>query len=196
MTNNSKPNRRILSVSTALAAVTLVILGCAGSPHTSVKHDQNPVAASTPTTDSSPTQNDSSSDTLGLSLGQTVAVTDDDGNSMEVTVNGAKWKTKACSAYADNPGPGKAYLIVEVTAKATKGDFDINPFDFNVVNAAGDEAETGIFSDCAKPDLAAKTLHSGRQAHGFVAFELKRANVEVEYSAGLSDVDASWKVTG
>src|SRR5262249_16466565 len=127
--------RPTMKVSIALGAAVLVILGCAGSPHANVAHNANPGSASAPA--STPKQDDSSSETLGLKLGQTITMTDSDGNSIDVTVNSATWKTKACSAYASNPGPGKAFLVIEVTAKATKGDFDINPFDFNAVDSNG-----------------------------------------------------------
>jgi hypothetical protein len=131
-----------------------------------------------------------------LTPGQSIVVTDSSGT-MSVTVNSVKYRTTGCTSDdlgLSNPDAGNAYIVIEVTYNVTKGTGSYNPFDWSVVDGAGNESsDLGFFAGC-KPDLSSGNNLSGKR-HGLVVIEVPKAvtHGQVVYSPGFQDSTASWK---
>jgi hypothetical protein len=153
-----------------------------------------------PTTPSTPTSvatGGATGNTENLPVGQTVNFNDGQGNSMNVTVNKVTYQTKGCGSNdlgLSDPQKGDAYVVIEVTYEVVKGTGSYNPFDWSVVDTAGNESgDPGIFADC-KPELdSSNSLHGKR--HGLVVIEVKAGvkHGQAIYTRGFSDTGATWK---
>jgi hypothetical protein len=131
-----------------------------------------------------------------LTPGQSIEVTDGRGTTT-VTVNSVKYRTTGCTAddlHLSDPQAGNAYIVIEVTYDVTRGTGSYNPFDWSVVDNAGDEStDPGFFAGC-KPDLSSGNNLQGKR-HGLVVVEVPKSvtHGQVVYSPGFQDATASWK---
>lgn len=192
-------------------AVTVVSISSGKKNTAGPSPTTTPIATSTgttepsapPTTDLTPTTTPSAGstppatgNTQGLKLGSATVVSDDSGNSMNVTVNKISYRTTGCDTGDFNisdPDTGDAYVVIDVTYAVTKGVGSYNPFDWSVVDKAGNQSDNlAIFADC-KPELdSSNNLHGTRR--GLVVVEVKKnvTHGQAIYSTNLGETTASW----
>lgn len=181
-----RPVRGYLLAGAVIVALIVGLLGwqflspqLAGQPTVSASASAPPSVAASPTGTPQPTvvrtspatQPTSSAPVTGGGVGQPVEFTTT-GGSGTVSVTGAAW--------ADNgilePDEGSAYLILNVTFEGVSGAISTGPF-FTSVTDADDQTHLMTIGASLDQQLAMRTLQSGEQNSGQVAFELPRGPV-------------------
>jgi hypothetical protein len=203
--------RRSVKFAPFIAGVALLALttGCGTIPSTSVEVAAGVTTASSPTPDlpiddtvvqeaepdvaEEPAAEEPSLTELKLGAGITVTSTDeDDPSEMAVTVISKKSSTRALSEYGDRPKG--AFVGFLVKYECTLGSCDYNPYDFTLRNEAGEEFDKSY--ENFDPDLNSGKLRKGRNALGYVTYEIKPGKYYLEYSSSLlTENSASWNVT-
>jgi hypothetical protein len=109
-----------------------------------------------------------------FAAGEVITVTSDDEDWAEVTVTKVREVKKYDGEYNldDRPAKGNIYIEAFLTYTALDNGVDYNPFDWQVF-ADGVAADDFTYvSYGPKPELASGTLPKGRQASGWVVYEV------------------------
>ena len=124
-----------------------------------------------------------------VKVGAQVPFTDHKGDAGVATLHSAEWVTT--NELGDSPKHG-AYLLLDVSVKATKGEpTGTNPFDWEVKDADGRGYQQTVSG--FEPRLQASGIEPGETARGYVLYDLPKGPVTVR----LIDFDgavAAWAV--
>jgi hypothetical protein len=147
-----------------------------------------PFPSDLPSLPAAPTQ-----ETEDLKPGQTLVVTSDEGDEVEVTVSAPR-NRKDCGAYS-KPKSG-AYLIVDVTVQVTKGRGTISPYDFTFLlpDSTTTDAAGGRVTDCGKDLDYGNNMRAGTKRSGQLVFDVKPAKGQIVYKTRSREIAGSWKI--
>ncbi len=182
-----------------IAAVTLVVAGCSYDAAAVRITPAPPVTATREPGTAGPSG--SARPSRSSALPSDGPVTYASGDVIKVTHDGAPWATilvgkvkivaryKSGSGYFDDvPAKGNVYLQAYVTYTALTDGVSYNPYDWQVF-AGGTAVDNSAFvSYGPSPDLGSGTLPKGREAVGWVVYEVPKAGeVVMSYSGSLFD---------
>ena len=191
-------NIRLAIVSVAAVAA---LAACGGGTEMTAKSP----SASSSTASSSPSPSSSSSTTndttqpedadaddaedaiKSFAVGDTATVTQGDEDAATILVTKAVKTRTPEMDYADKPENGR-FLVATMTVKNVGTEpFDINPYDFYVVDGEGNHYDYGdgnVFGAIDGKEIHAVTLNKGEKVTGRVAFDIPNKAVNLVYAPG------------
>lgn len=178
-----------------VAALGLAVSGCAAST-TATKAPEKPGAPTSSSSTDDPTIDDTSSPTPTeiptAKVGETLNVTTDDSAG---TITLLAVRVVAPGQYDTKADNGR-YIQVVLAAKGTTGTFSINPYDFALVDADGQEYDQSYVDAAKGPDLRARDLHVGQKAKGSIIYDAAKGPLTLAYrGGGFGDEDvAAWEL--
>jgi hypothetical protein len=130
-----------------------------------------------------------------LKIGETLVMTSEAGDQLEVTVRKQKFRKTPCGAYGQKPKNG-GYLIADVSVKVTKGKGDVSPYDFEFLTPDDYSMDNtaGGGSYCGNDIASIRGLKAGGKRSGQVVFDVPSAKGEIIFKSPLGAVAGSWKV--
>ena len=103
-------------------------------------------------------------------------------------------ETPSDPEFGDPPANGKFWTMTIVATAIGAQTFDVNPFDFYLRDAAGnqwDAFDGNAVFEGTDNDLQATTLNSGETVRGTVVFDASAEATELVYAPGLRSL-ATW----
>lgn len=142
-------------------------------------------AAPASTAPAAPTPSRAADDTLDMSIGDTLLITDEDGT-VEITVTQASTSTKGCRSFAPPPSQGM-YLNVDVTIRVTRGSATVNSFDFRWIgdNGRSTSGLDGIIAGCGTQLPTVLKLSAGSSRDGTLTFNVADKQGILEYQRNM-----------
>jgi len=191
----------VVGIVVGVIVVALLVVGVvwmtnrtSGTPQpaaTTASKGPNPIYTPRPTSSAAPTQSSTAGPTAPgtggttAGIGQTVTLTQDNGDSVEYTVTGpAQTATSIASFYT--PDPGRTFVIVDVTMTLISGTIGFADPNADIMLMGPDgttyETDSGAEMFYTLPDgsdnpLWAPTLSGGHTLSGALIFAVDQSNV-------------------
>lgn len=117
---------------------------------------------------------------------------DDTTAEFTLTVHTAEWKDALEGDYVDPPE--NAFLVLDVTFEATKGNVDYSSYDWTAKDADGREYRDAFVFGSNLNLLSGGTVAQGEKVRGSIVFDLPRGETSIIYSQGYGDLGVSYKI--
>jgi hypothetical protein len=175
---------------TALIIVMVVAVSSTTTP--SVSANAAPPASSAPASSAAPAKPAAPS-TYNLPVGKTITITngDDNGSNWTVTVNSIRDYTPG--EYDSQAPAGQHYIVANVAYKATAGQADPNPLDWEAKTPNGQTYQSQVTGNST--ELQSNNVAAGNEETGNVYLSIPNGSTgnTVVYSNGFSE-SGSWAV--
>ena len=143
--------------------------------------------SSAPSESTSPEPEETEDGPKTFAVGATATVTQGEEDAATIVVTKAIKTRTPEQEYGDKPENGR-FLIATMTVKNVGTEsFDINPYDFYVVDSEGNHYDYGdgnAFFAIDGKELHAVTLNKGEKVSGRVAFDVPNKTVNMVYAPG------------
>lgn len=128
--------------------------------------------------------------------GDVVTVTQDGEDWAEITVSEVREVKRYEGEYADDvPAEGNVYIEALVTYKALVNGVDYNPYDWQVFAGGTAITDPGFVTEGPEPMLGSGTLPKGRNAKGWIVYEVpRRGEVLMSYGGTFANEEPVFEI--